>query len=56
MAAFLSRYDHMTWTTTSEAASKVARAAHMRHLVAKIERQHRAGKLTARERIAALPR
>jgi len=51
-------------------ASKVARMAHMRHLVdqlknleerlragggpAKIERQHRAGKLTARERIAAL--
>src|SRR5580658_7209960 len=51
-------------------ASKVARIAHMRHLVdqlkkleerlragggpAKIERQHRAGKLTARERIAAL--
>ena len=56
--------------TISDPASKVARAAHMRLLVeqlkaleerlragggpAKIERQHRAGKMTARERIAAL--
>jgi 3-methylcrotonyl-CoA carboxylase beta subunit len=54
----------------SDPASKVARAAHMRLLVeqlkaledrlragggpAKIEGQHRAGKMTARERIAAL--
>ena len=54
----------------ASAASKIARMAHMRHLVdqlkkleerlragggpAKIERQHRAGKMAARERIAAL--
>jgi 3-methylcrotonyl-CoA carboxylase beta subunit len=57
-------------STNPEAASRVARMGHMRHLVeqlkkleerlragggpAKIERQHRAGKMTARERIAAL--
>jgi 3-methylcrotonyl-CoA carboxylase beta subunit len=55
---------------TSEAPSKVARAAHLRLLVeqlrkleerlrqgggaSRIEKQHRAGKMTARERIAAL--
>ncbi len=56
--------------TSSDAAQAVARAAHMRHLVEtmyhledgmregggaeRIEKQHRAGKLTARERIAGL--
>jgi len=56
--------------TLSEPASKLARDAHMRRLVeqlqrleerlragggpAKIDRQHKAGKMTARERIAAL--
>ena len=55
---------------TSDPASKLARASHMRFLVeqlqslehrlrqgggpARVEKQHRAGKLTARERIAAL--
>ncbi len=55
---------------SASAASKVARVAHMRLLVdqlqkleeglragggpAKVERQHRAGKMTARERIATL--
>jgi|SRR5580658_9971532 hypothetical protein len=70
---FHSRYDHSNVSTISEpasAANKIARMAHMRHLVdqlhqledrlrlgggpAKIERQHRAGKMAARERIAAL--
>jgi 3-methylcrotonyl-CoA carboxylase beta subunit len=55
---------------TPDASSKLARAAHLRHLVeqlhkledrlregggdARIEKQHRAGKMTARERIDAL--
>jgi 3-methylcrotonyl-CoA carboxylase beta subunit len=57
-------------STTPEAVSKTARMAHMRHMVeqlqrledrlragggpARVEKQHQAGKLTARERIAAL--
>jgi acetyl-CoA carboxylase carboxyltransferase component len=57
-------------STPTEPAAKAARSAHMRHLVdqlrrletrlragggaAKIERQHKAGKMTARERLAAL--
>jgi 3-methylcrotonyl-CoA carboxylase beta subunit len=56
--------------TQTEAASRLARTAHMRHLVdqlkrledrlrggggpSKIDKQHRAGKMTARERLAAL--
>ena len=55
---------------TSDPTSKPARASHMRHLIdqlhhlehrlrqgggqARIDKQHQAGKLTARERIAAL--
>lgn len=60
----------MSTDTASQTASAMARMAHMRHLVEqldhletrlrtgggpeRIERQHRAGKLTARERIARL--
>src|ERR1700734_3062862 len=66
----VSRYTNRRMSEEPSAAQTVARAAHMRHLVEtlhrledklregggaeRIEKQHRAGKMTARERISSL--